>query len=428
MKKTKKRLFTSSLAGVLALLMLLGLFGSMPPTPAAAASSSEIKEQINGLKEEQDKIKQDIKDLKADINDNMSEMERMVAEKGLIDQEIFLLNEQVGNINQQIQAYNLLIADKQDELDAARERFDALTQKNKERIRAMEMYGEMSYWSVLAQAGTFGELLDRLSMVSEIAAADNRRLKEMSDAAKLVEEAQTVLETEKAGLEETRALLDAAQQELLTKRAQADELLLELVAVGEEYEKLMEQAEEDAKKLLEEITEAEKAYNEAKRKEYLQWLSTSVPPTTTKRPSYGNGGSSTNDVAGITWHMPIAYYSRVSSPYGWRIHPVHGDRRFHSGVDLAAPQGTSILAAQGGVVIKAGYSSSNGYYVTIDHGNGFQTSYLHMTHYTVSKGQKVTAGQKIGACGSTGISTGPHLHFTVYKNGATVNPANYIRF
>ncbi len=426
--KMKKKPVVSVLAGLLAAVMLLGMMGSVAPIPVSAASSSEIKDQIDDLKEQQDELKQQKKDLKNQIKDNMSEMERLVAEKDIIDQEIFLLNEQVLNINQQIQAYGLLIADKQDELEMAQERLYLLTEQNKERIRAMEMYGEMSYWSVLAQAGTFGELLDRLSMVAEIARADERRLREMNDAAKLVEEAQAVLVAEKGALEATRTELDAAQQELTQKRQEADGLLQQLVARGDEFEALMDQAEAETQKLLEEIAQKEKEYTEAKRQEYLQWLSTSVPPTTTTRYSYAESNDPpSNVVAGIEWTMPIRY-TAFTSPYGWRIHPVYGTRKFHGGVDLAAPQGTKIVAARSGVVTAASYSSANGYYVTINHGDGFSTSYLHMTHYTVSVGQRVSAGQKIGECGSTGISTGPHLHFSIYYNGGTVNPANYIRF
>ncbi len=425
--RTNKKRFFSLLAGFLAVLMLLGTFGSGRPNPVKAASSSEIQDQIDELKEKEAELKQQKKDLQNQIKDNMGEMELLVAQKGVLDQEIFLLNEQVTNINQQIQAYGLLIADKQEELEIAQERFQLLTEQHKDRIRAMEMYGEMTYFSVLAQAGSFGELLDRLSMVSEIAASDQRRLQQLQDAALEVADAQAILETEKSALEDTRAQLDAAQQEILAKRAEADALLQQLIAKGDAFDQLLHQAEEDTEKLLEDIAKKEEEYTEAKKAEYEAWLATSVPPTTT-RPSYNTNKPSNTVTGGITWTCPISYYICVSSPYGWREHPVLGGQKFHGGVDLAAPQGTAILAARDGVVTAASYSSGNGYYVTINHGDGFSTSYLHMTHYTVSVGQRVSAGQKIGECGSTGISTGPHLHFSIYYNGGTVNPANYIRF
>ena len=134
--------------------------------------------------------------------------------------------------------------------------------------------------------------------------------------------------------------------------------------------------------------------------------------------------------AGIKWTKPCTY-RLLSSPYGYRVHPVYGTWKFHSGVDLAGPQGTPIVATRDGTVTmaKVGYNGGNGNYVTINHGDGFSSSYLHMLeNLQVSVGQKVKAGQIIGYMGSTGISTGPHLHFTIYYNGNTVNPADYINF
>ena len=130
---------------------------------------------------------------------------------------------------------------------------------------------------------------------------------------------------------------------------------------------------------------------------------------------------------GIKWTMPCNYVL-FSSPYGYRTHPITGKWTFHSGVDLAGPEGTPIVAARDGIVTAATYHSGNGNYVTINHGDGFSTSYLHMTHDVVSVGQKVKAGQLIGYMGNTGASKGNHLHFTIYYNGSTVNPADYLNF
>ena len=117
----------------------------------------------------------------------------------------------------------------------------------------------------------------------------------------------------------------------------------------------------------------------------------------------------------------------MSSAYGWRIHPVYGGKKFHYGIDLANSSGTPIIATRDGKVTVAKYSSSAGYYVTLNHGDGFSSQYMHMTHYIVKVGQSVSAGQVIGYMGSTGASTGPHLHFSILYNGSHVNPANYIK-
>lgn len=416
---SKKKLLVAAIAGFLALVMSAGLVSNVLPQPAQAASLSELEKQLNELKAQKKDIDKQIKELKGQLKDNLNDMEAIVAQKDTIDQEIFMLHEQTANLNTQISTYVLLIADKQEELDEANARLTELNIKNKERIRAMEEDGTVSYWSVLFKANSFPDLLDRLNMVQEIAAADQRRLEEMSAASKAVEEAKAVLEKEKAALEESKAELAVAEKELEARRAEADKLLAELIATGEEYEKLLEDAEEKVGELKDDIDDAQDAYDEA---EYQQWLSTSKPSSGS---SSGGGGSSTTN--GITWIIPCKY-KRVSSAYGWRTHPVYGYKKFHYGIDLAASKGTAIVASRAGKVIKATYDKSAGYFVTIDHGDGFSTKYLHMTHYIVKKGDYVSAGQVIGYVGSTGASTGPHLHFGMLYKGEHVNPANYIKF
>lgn len=419
----RRKLWVSIMAGILATVMVLSLIGSIVPILAGAAeSSSELKKQLDALKAEKEKIDATIADLEGQLSDNMTQMEQIVTQKNVIDQEIFMLHEKVDNINEQISAYSLLIADKQEELEAAEKRLADLNEKNKERIRAMEEDGELSYWSVLFQANDFADLLDRLNMVEEIAASDQRRLKEMSEAAQVVATAKEELETEKATLEKTKEELDVSQKELEGKRTEADKLLAQLIATGEEYESLLDEAEQNVEDLLNKIEDKEDAYDEAK---YNEWLATSVPPTT--KPPVFSGGSAGegNTVNGVTWLVPCDY-TRFSSPYGYRLHPVYGDWRFHSGVDLAAPSGTPIIASRSGLVTLATYDWSAGYYVTVDHLDGYETKYLHMTRYIVAEGDYVSAGQVIGYVGSTGTSTGPHLHFGVYYNGRSVNPANYI--
>lgn len=408
----------SVLALVLAAVMLLTQIGQFMPAPVAASSYSELKSQLAALEADKEKIDDKIAELESQLSANLNEMEAIVAQKNLIDQEIFMLYEQMENINQQIAAYGTLIADKQEELDEAQAHLAQLNEKNKERIRAMEEDGTLSYWSVLFKANSFSDLLDRLNMVEEIAASDQRRLKEMSAAAEEVAKAKAELEEGKAALEANKQELIASQAALETKRADADKLLADLVATGAEYEAYLAEQEAAAEKLLNKIEDVEEDID------YMEWLATSVATQPTQ--SGGTGGAPTN-TAGITWLKPCTY-RKVSSPYGWRIHPVYGDWRFHSGIDLDASQGSPIYATRSGVVSVATYDSSAGYYVTINHQDGFESKYLHMTHYIVGVGDYVTAGQVIGYVGSTGTSTGPHLHFTICYNGSSVNPSDYINF
>ena len=408
----------------MAAIMLLGLIAGFLPSHAHAATSSELKAQIDKLKEDKKVIDAQIKEIKSDIKANNDDMKEMVAQKDAIDQEITLLYDQEDNINEQISAYSLLIADKQEQLVAAETKFADLTEKNKERIQAMEEEGDLSYWSVLFQANNFSDLLDRLNMVQEIAAADQRRLKELDAAAKEVNAAKAELEVEKGALEESREELRVTQEALEEKRAEADELLAALVEKGLEYEAYMEEAEDAEAKLAKEIANKKDEYDKVK---YQEWLATSVPPTTKpKKPSSSGGSTSTSTVGGIKWKVPIKY-TAFTSPFGYRTHPVYGGKRFHYGVDLAAPKGTPIYATRAGTVTIARYDSSAGNYVQINHGDGYKSVYMHMTKDTVSVGQYVSQGQVIGYCGSTGASTGPHLHFGISYNGNYVNPANYIK-
>lgn len=404
-------------------LVLLGAFTlNSVPVEVEATTSSELKEQLDALEKEKDKINDQLAELEDKLDANATEMEAIVAQKNIIDQEIFTLYQKTKNINDQITVYNALIADKQEELDAANAHLTELNEKNKARIRAMEEGGTLSYWSVLFEANSFSDFLDRLNLVEEIAASDEQRLKEMSKAAEEVALAKKDLEDGQAAAKETKKELEAAQQEMEGKRKEADALLAQLVAKGEEYEKYIADKEAEEEKLLADITDVEQLYEDAK---YQEWLATSVPPTTT-RPSYSGGSAGEGTVTGgLTWLKPTTY-RWVTSPYGWRVHPVYGDWRFHSGVDLSASSGTPVVATRSGTVVKAEYNSSAGYYVTIDHGDGFQSKYLHLTHYIVNEGDTVTAGQEIGYVGSTGTSTGAHLHFTITYYGEYVNPSDYI--
>jgi murein DD-endopeptidase MepM/ murein hydrolase activator NlpD len=259
-------------------------------------------------------------------------------------------------------------------------------------------------------------------MMQEIAAADQRRLEEMRIAAEAVATAKTELEGEKTALEESKKELAASEEVLAAKRSEADRLLNELVAKGAEFDALLDEAEQKASEMDAEIDALEGQLDEAKQREYQQWLAQqqAARPQT----PVGSAGAP-NVVEGVEWVIPISY-THFSSPFGWRVHPVYGDWRFHYGVDLSAPSGTPIVATRSGVVSRASYDGSSGYHVYINHQDGFSTRYLHMTHYVVSPGDYVYAGQVIGYCGSTGTSTGPHLHFSVYYNGSAVNPAIYI--
>ena len=437
--KNRKR-FVSILAGLMAALMILTLILSLLPTRASAASSSEIRKQINELKNQKKEIQAQIEDLKDQYQKNENEIADIVARKNIIDQEIGLLHAQITNITEQISAFSVLVADKQDELDNAQTRFEQMNEDCKVRIRAMEEEGSLTYWEVLFRATSFSNLLDRLTMVEEIAASDIRRLQELSDAADAVEVSRQELALEKEELDATKAELDATQAQLDEKREEADALIQELLSHAEELEALQEQKEKEDEELMAQIAEMEQAYNRAKEEEWLAHIATATTAAPTTQPGggdggidFGNGGGSNNsggnnNAGSTSWIRPCSYV-KVTSPYGFREQPTAGASRFHQGIDLGAPAGTTIVASRAGTVTSAGYSNSLGWYVTINHGDGFSSMYGHMLGPAyVSSGSYVSQGQSIGGVGSTGISTGNHLHFAILYNGAYQNPAAYVAF
>ena len=433
--KNRKKL-VSLLAGIMALVMLLTLIIGILPTAVSAASSSEIRRQINELKKQKQEIPDQIKEVQEQYKQNENEIADIVARKGVIDQEIGLLNAQIININEQITAFNVLIADKQDELDTAQDRFDQLSQENKERTRTMEEDGSISYWEVLFKANSFSDLLDRLNMVEEIAASDQRRLKDLEEAAENVAVAQDELTVEKDALELTKEELDATQVELDVKREEANAIMQELLEKAADLEALEAEFEAQKQEFLNQIAAKEQEYDEAKLAEWLAYMATytTVPPETSSSDN-GNTNNSTGSNTGnnnnsngsgsTAWLRPCSYVM-ITSPFGYRDAPTAGASTYHQGVDLAGPAGTPIYASRAGRVTVAGYGNAAGWYVSINHLDGFSSIYMHLTNYVVSAGQTVSAGQLIGYMGSTGVSTGPHLHFGISYNGVYVNPAAYV--
>lgn len=412
----RKNLF-SLLSGLLAVLMLFSMLFTVLPTAVSAASSSSIKKDLDKLKAEANEIQEQQKELKEQQDANKEETQDLVEQKSELEQQIKLIHDEIDNINAQIQTYNQLIAEKQKELDDAQTRQAELSEQYSVRIRAMEKNSHISYWSVLFEANSFAEFLSNVRMMADIAKADQAMMAELQEAAEAITAAQAELSTEKQGLSEQRTALTETQAEMDAKNAEASLVLDQLNDNAAEMDALMKNYEDQEAELTKRIAKTEKEYNEAVRKEQDNSGGGSGDGS-----SGGGGGGG----GGGSWGYPLPFRATVTSSYGWRTHPVTGKRSFHTGVDLAASRGTAIYACRSGTVTEATYSSVYGYYVTINHGDGFSSLYGHMTHYVVSSGETVTKGQVIGYVGSTGLSTGPHLHLTIYKNGDTVNPMNYI--
>ena len=398
----KRACFAVALAAALAIPSL--------PQPVCAVSSAQIKEELNILKEQNASIQAEIKQIQSQYDSTANQIQELVDRKNAVDQEIALLHSQIININQQITAYGQLIADAQDQLDDAELTLTELNLKHKERIQAMEEAGNITYWQVIFQANSFTDLLDRMNMVDEIAAADQRRLDEIQTAADLVSATRQQMQEEKSELDEMQMQLMESQAALEEKRTESDDLLRSLAQQQDEFQLLLDHSEAKQDALMKEIAQKQKELSNAEYQEKLAKIAL----------------QGSNPPSNATWLTPVSGYT-ITSAFGMRVHPVYGYQLMHNGVDLACPQGTPIYATRAGTVTTASYQAGGaGYYVSINHGDGFGSIYMHMTHYVVSSGQSVSAGQLIGYVGSTGVSTGPHLHFGISYAGTYVNPLAYI--
>lgn len=402
----KSRILRSAAA---VLFSAITVFCSLSPT-VRAATTSEIKEAINDLKVENAVIQAQIDFVRSQYNANATEIQALVDKKNAVDQQIALLHDQILNINEQLRIYSQMIADTQERLDEANLKLEWLNRQYKERIRAMEENGEITYWQVIFQSSSFTDMLDRMNMVDEIAAADTQRLADLQVASANVAENQRILSEEMLDLQDTREQLESSEEMLKVKRTESDDILRDLISQQSEFQALLDESEALQSDLMTEIAEKQRELQAAQYKEELVKMAL----------------KGENPPSNATWIEPVSGYT-ISSPFGYRKSPTAGASTYHKGVDMACPSGTPIYATRAGTVTVASYQAGGaGYYVSINHGDGFASIYMHMTRYVVSKGQSVTQGQLIGYVGSTGISTGPHLHFGVSYGGTYVNPMAYL--
>ena len=444
----KRKKLVSAVAAGMAILLILALLLSLIPATVFAASSSDIQEELNNLESQAQEIQRAKEELAQQQAANASDTRDVVSRKKDIDQEIKIIHDEIENLNAQIQNYNQLIVEKQKELDDAQTRQAELNQQYRVRIRTMEESGKISYWSVLFQANSFTDLLDTINKISEIAAHDQAMLAELDRVAQEIQTAQAELAQEKSNLDAQKTALAVSQAELDEKSAEANAILAELTADAAKLDSLYVSYEDKEAALTDEIAQKEQEYTaalaqeeEARRQEEerrRQEEENRRQEEENRRQEEENnggseeegggesGGSSGSSSSSSGWLYPLPYRVAVTSAYGYRVRPVTGAWSFHSGVDLGAAEGTPIYATRSGTVTTATYSDVYGNYVTINHGDGYSSLYGHMTHYVVSAGEYVSQGEVIGYVGSTGWSTGPHLHFTIYYNGSTVNPMDYI--
>lgn len=417
--------YRRAIVSIIALILILSLISGVIVMAVSAKTSAEIQAEIDALQEQSNELAAEREALESEIAANESKTLSIVEQKSQVDREIELTRQEIVLVNEEVHQYNLLIAEKQAELDELEAEQEELFGRYQLRMRAMQERGEVSYWAVLFQSKSFSDMLNSRAMIEEIAKCDQRMLDEMRALSAEVLTAKDALAEEKMRLEEKRLELDAAELLLEEKRAESDELLAQLNA---DRQKLLEEAEKF------EALEADVSAQIAQKEQELtaalraEWEA-AHPPQPDDGDGDGDGdsdGGSDVPSAGESFKYPLPPGAVITSSYGYRVHPITGNYSLHNGVDLAIYSGAPIYATKSGYVSTATYNYVYGNYVTINHMDGYSSLYGHMTSYTVSEGEYVTRGQVIGYVGSTGWSTGPHLHFTIYYNGSTVNPMDYV--
>lgn len=350
-----------------------------------------------------------------EAKNNSSQTQTQLNEvKGEVDEVL----QQVANLNSQILDYETQIKDLEIQLDdlntSIKEKEEELVEKKQvleNRLVAMYMKKETTFLDVIL-SGNLMNFISNQDMIKQIADYDNKLIVE-------VEELKKSLQSEKEQVETVKQEKEAKTQELQKLKAEKEEKAASLTEEQKDLEKQLSeykaQAERYAELEKQAIAKENAAREAAKRQSSNGGTSSSAVSSTVANPYTGGK---------LGWPCPSS--SRITSPYGYRI--LFGVRDFHTGIDIGAVHGSNICAAESGTVILANYGWNGGYgnYIIINHGNGITTRYAHASQLYVTAGQSVSRGQVIAAVGTTGNSTGPHLHFEVRTNGSHTNPLNYL--
>ena len=394
----------------LSVLMMGTVVSEAIPVPAYAVTQSQIDE----LKEQRNVIRAQRQEKQAIVEALEAEKAGVVAQKQAMDERNMYTLQQIQLNNQEIELYDEMIAEKAAELEEAQRLEDEQLERYRARVRAMEENGGYNILAIISKSDSFSDMLTAMDDVGEIMESD-RQLEDAYIAAREnTESVKADYENTRSELEELKAQLKAEQEELEKDIEEAIQIILDL-----ENDLENRQAEYDA------IMAAEDAANATIDKLVAELEAQRAAEAAAAAAAAGgsSGGGSANASGSFLW--PVASYVYVSSRFGLRVHPITGKTKSHTGIDIASNQGTAVYASDGGTVTLAGWNGGYGNCIMIDHGNGYVTLYGHLSSISVSVGQTVSQGATIGAVGSTGNSTGPHLHFEVLKNGTRIDPEQF---
>lgn len=382
------------LAVLLAVVMLLPLPEVMMPAAQAVtqAEIDSLKADASSLDKKKAELQKQLKAIAADKNKAMDQKE-------LLEEQIDVIQSEIGNINQQINKYDELISQAQTDIVHTQEEEAKLYELFCQRVRYMEEEGDVNYWAILFNAASFSDLLDRLIMVDEIMEYDNAVMDSLVTTRQQLEQSKTTLEQARTEQQVVKDKQVAARKELESRESEVDKLITQINKQKNEVEHSVKELEALAKQMDAEIAR--------KQKELAAQLAAQ--------------GKQITSESGYKWPLPD--YTNLSSLFAGRKDPFTGKPATHSGIDVPAPKGVKILSAKSGVVLTSAYNSGGyGNYVVVDHGNGNTTLYAHMNSRAVKAGDVVKQGQVLGYVGTTGRSTGNHLHYEIRENNVRIDP------
>ncbi|MEE1280179.1 MAG: peptidoglycan DD-metalloendopeptidase family protein [Oscillospiraceae bacterium] len=382
-----------TIAFALAAVLIFSGIGAVEPVKPQAATVSSLEDRYSQLESELKKLQSEMKSTQNKKSQQLKYKKQLDTEISLVEEQIDNLNSQVSALNAQIKQNEALLADKEDEISENDELFKA-------RLRAMYMQSEASVWEMLLGSKSYSEFIQNAEYMKRLAQNDQELMEKLDQDKKSIVAAKETIENSKIKLEANKKTLNYKKATLNSKYTESQSLLNSLVNDENELRQQQIKINEEMEKIDEEI-----------------------------RQMLEDKGSSGEFVGGqFLW--PVPNYSTITSKFGWRT--LYGKANWHTGIDISGYNilGKNIVAANAGTVIKAvtTYVPKKGYgkYVMIDHGGGYTTMYAHCTSLSVKVGQQVKRGEVIAQVGSTGNSTGPHLHFGIYINGKEVDPLPYL--
>lgn len=350
-------------------------------------------DDVADLKGDLSEINSDIAALEKQISQGKSEAKTLSKEIKAVENKVYSVQQQINKLTERVNATKEEIAYAIEELNGKQSEMDEQNKALNARLRAMYKNGDVSMLSVLFNSASISDFLTNLDLIKRIYESDRKLLSSLESDCQLIAQKKQALSDLKTDLLNQQAVLKENKDELAKSEAALEKQKSSIEKNNKQLEAQIDSLNAEADRLVDEILKLQ-------------------------------GGG---DYLGGRMSWPAKASTRITSPFGYRMHPILKINKLHTGIDIGAAMGTDILAANSGKVITAAYNANGyGYYIMIDHGGGIVTLYGHSSKLLVKKGDVVTKGQVIAKVGSTGMSTGAHLHFEVRVNGKYTNPLEYV--